>query len=75
MSSRRDSTTFLRSSLILTILNSVGIAHELVQILRRHDVDLGNKGENPSTPNVDGQAAFDDRAHLALDDAAVRGTL
>ena len=49
-------------------LEVVGVADELLQIFRRNNVDL-RRGQKRFDADVDHQAAFHDRLHLALDQA------
>ena len=49
-------------------LEVVGVADELLEILRRDDVDL-RAGQERFDADVDGEAAFDDGLDLALDEA------
>ena len=49
-------------------LEIVGVADELLEILRRDDVDL-RAGQKRLDADVDDEAAFDDGLHLALDQA------
>ena len=49
-------------------LEIVGVADELLQIFRRHDVDL-RRGQKRLDADVDHQSAFDDGFHLAFDQA------
>ena len=51
-------------------LEVVGVADELLEILRGDDVDLG-AGEERLDADVDAEAAFDDGLDLAVDEAAV----
>ena len=46
-------------------LEVVGVAHELLEILGRNDVDL-RTGEECFDADIDGEAAFDDGFDLAL---------
>jgi len=46
----------------------VDISNELLEVLRRDDVDL-RSGEESFDADIDGEAAFDDRADFALDEA------
>ena len=49
-------------------LEIVGISNELLEVLWRHDVDLGC-GEESLHTHVDGEAAFDGAADFAFDEA------
>ena len=49
-------------------LEVVGVADELLEILRGNDVDLGG-GKEGLDADIDGEAAFDDGFDLALDEA------
>ncbi len=70
INSRRLSTTFCPVVVDLDDLEIVGVADELLQILRRDDVDLRRR-QKRFDADVDHQAAFDDGLHLALDQAVV----
>jgi hypothetical protein len=61
MISRRLRTTFFDFKV-------VDIPDELLEILRRNDVDLGSR-QKGLHPDVDDETAFDDRADFALDQA------
>ena len=49
-------------------LEVVGVAHELLEILRRDHVDL-RTGEERFDADIDGEAAFDDGFDFAFDEA------
>ena len=49
-------------------LEVVGVAHELLEIFRGNDVDLGS-GKEGFDADIDGKTAFDDGFDLALDEA------
>jgi hypothetical protein len=51
-------------------LEIIGVAHVLLEVLGRGDVDLGG-GQEGFDADVDEQAAFDDGFDLAVDDAAL----
>ena len=49
-------------------LKVVGVTDELLEILRRNNIDLGT-GEECFDADINGQTAFDHRFHLAFDQA------
>ncbi len=72
MISRRLEDDVLTVVVDLDDLEVVGVAHELLEILRRNDVDLGG-GQERFHADVDGETAFDHGLDLALDETFALG--